>query len=149
VTPGSRSLSRRIIDQKLVVLIAAATLLSLGHTADHLLRDDLRWPSAELFTFLLVSVVIYAAVGTGMYLSAKGKVGPGFWAIFAFAGVLFGWAAHFSPFTDQPPSFILGAYDHALAGWVALGVLSALMLVLAAAGVYAGLLWRRGVRASG
>jgi cytochrome c oxidase assembly factor CtaG len=135
--------------QKLGVLIAAATLFSLGHTVDHLLRDDLRWPSAELFFFVLVGLVLYAAIGTGMYLYAKGKVGPGFWAIFAFAGVLLGWAAHFSPFTEQPPSFNLRAYDHALAGWIALGVLSALMLVLAVAGVYAARLWRRGVRASG
>jgi hypothetical protein len=84
-----------------------------------------------------------------MYLYAKGKVGPGLWAIFACAGVLFGWAAHFSPFTDQPPSFILSAYDHRLAGWVAVGVLSALMLVLTVAGVYAASLWRRGARVRG
>jgi len=137
------------IDRKLVALIAAATLLSLGHTADHLLRDDLRWPSAELLGFVLVSFVVYGMVGAGMYLYAKGKVGPGFWAIFAFAGVLFGWAAHFSPFTDQPPSLILRAYDGRLAGWVAVGVLSALMLVLTVAGVYAAGLWRRRARARG
>ena len=136
----------QIINHNLVALIAVGTLLSLGHTADHAIRDDLRWPSAELIAFVIVSLVLYGAIGTGLYLYLKGKVGPRFWTIFAFAGVLFGWAAHFSPFTEQPPSYILSAYNHGLAGWVALGVLLALMLVMGVAGVYAAYLWRRGVQ---
>ncbi len=137
-----------MVNQKLVALIAAGTLLSLGHTADHAIRDDLRWPSVELMAFVIVSLVLYGAIGTGLYLYAKGKVGPRFWTIFAFAGVLFGWAAHFSPFTEQPPSYILRAYNYGFAGWVALGVLLALMLVMAVVGVYAAYLWRRGLQAS-
>jgi hypothetical protein len=130
-----------MINQKLVALIAAVTLLSLGHTADHVIRDNLRWPSTELFALVIVSVVLYGGVGTGLLLYAKGKVGPRFWTFFAFAGVLFGWAAHLSPFTEQPPSFILRAYNHELPGWIAVGVLSALMLVMIVAGVYAAYLW--------
>ncbi len=76
-----------------------------------------------------------------LYLYVKGKIGPRFWTFFAFAGILFGWAGHFSPFTGQSPSFILRAYNYGLAGWLAVGVLSALMLVLAVAGVYAAYLW--------
>ena len=97
----------QIINHNLVALIAVGTLLSLGHTADHAIRDDLRWPSAELIAFVIVSLVLYGAIGTGLYLYVKGKFGPRFWTIFAFAGMLFGWAAHFSPFTEQPPSYIL------------------------------------------
>ncbi|HEX9145488.1 MAG TPA: hypothetical protein VGA09_14540 [Candidatus Binatia bacterium] len=97
---------------------------------------------------MIVSLVLYSAIGTGLYLYAKGKVGPRFWTIFAFAGLLFAWAAHFSPFTEQPPSYILRAYNYGLAGWVALGVLAALMLVMGVFGVYAAYLWRRGVQAS-
>ena len=128
-------------NRKLVSLIAAATFLSLGHTADHLLRDDLPWPSTELLVFVLVSLLLYGAIGVSLSLYVKGKVGPRFWTFFAFAGVLFGWAAHFSPFTEQPPTFILRAYHDDLAGWLAVGVLSMLMLVMAAAGVYAAYLW--------
>jgi hypothetical protein len=137
-----------MINHNLVALIAVGTLLSLGHTADHALRDDLRWPSAELLAFVLVNLVLYGAIGTGLSLYVKGKVGPRFWTLFACAGVLFGWAAHFSPFTDQPPASTLSAYNHGLAGWVALGVLLALMLVMSVAGVYAAYLWRRGVQGS-
>jgi hypothetical protein len=137
-----------MINHRLVALIAVATLLSLGHTADHAVRDDLRWPSAELIAFVIVNLVLYGAIGTGLYLYVKGTVGPRFWTIVAVAGVLFGWAAHLSPFTEQPPAYILSAYHHGLAGWVALGVLWALMLVMSVAGVYAAYLWRRGVQRS-
>ncbi len=136
-----------MVDRKLVALIAAGTLLSLGHNADHVIRDDLHWPSTELLVFVIVGLLLYGAIGVSLYLYVKGKVGPRFWTFFAFAGVLFGWAAHFSPFTGQPPSFILRAYSYAPAGWLAVGVLSALMLVMAAAGVYAAYLWRYGVPA--
>jgi hypothetical protein len=130
-----------MVNRNLVSLIAAATLLSLGHTADHLIRDDLRWPSTELLVFVIVSLLLYGAIGVSLYLYVKGKVGPRFWTFFAFAGVLFGWAAHFSPFTEQPPRFVLRAYNYDLAGWLAVGVLSMLMLVMAVAGVYAAYLW--------
>ena len=62
-----------MINQKLVALILAGTLLSLVHTADHVIRDNLRWPSTELFVLVLVSVVLYAAIGAGLFLYTKGK----------------------------------------------------------------------------
>ena len=137
-----------MMNRKLLTLIAVGTLLSFGHTADHAIRDDLRWPSPALIGLVIVSLVLYSAIGTGLYLSAKGTVGPRFWTIFAVAGLLVGWAAHFSPFTEQPPAYILRAYNYALAGWVALGVLVALMLVMGVAGVYAAYLWRCEVQRS-
>jgi hypothetical protein len=138
----------QMMNRKLLTLTTVGTLLSLGHTADHAIRDDLRWPSPALIGLVIVSLVLYSAIGTGLYLSAKGKIGPRFWTIFAVAGLLFGWAAHFSPFTEQPPAYILSAYNHGLTGWVAPGVLLALMLVISVAGVYAAYLWRREVRRS-
>lgn len=136
-----------MVNRKLIALIATGTLLSLGHTADHVIRDDLRWPSTELLVFVIFSLILYGAIGVCLYLYVKGKVGPRFWTFFAFSGVLLGWAAHFSPFSEQSPSFILRTYDYGLAGWVAVGVLSALMLVMMVAGVYAAYLWRHAVRA--
>jgi hypothetical protein len=135
------------MNQTLVALIVVGTLLSLGHLADHVIRDSLRWPSTEFVVFVIVSVVLYGAVGAGLFLYAMDRVGPRFWTFFAIAGVLFGWAAHLSPFTDQPPSFILRAYNYGVAGGVAVGVLSALMLVMGTAGVYAAYLWGRAVGA--
>jgi hypothetical protein len=56
-------------------------------------------------------------------------------------GLAFGWLAHFSPFTDQPPAVILAAYPSRWAGGVALACLLALMLVVLSVTVYAGWLW--------
>lgn len=136
-----------MVNKKLIGLIAAATLLSLAHTLDHVIRDNLRWPSAELLALAIVSLVLYGAIGVSLSLYVKGKVGPRFWTFFAFAGVLFGWTGHFSPFTEQPPPFILRAYNYGFAGWLAVGVLSALMVVMAVAGVYPAYLWGHAVQA--
>ena len=134
-------------NNKLLALIGVATLLSAAHMVDHAIRDELsRWPPGDLAVFAIVTVVLYGAIAAGIYLYVKGTVGPRFWAVFSFLGVLLGWASHFSPFTDQPVSYILNAYNYGLAGWLAVGVLVALMLALAATGVYAAVLWRSKVR---
>ena len=134
----------RVRDKRLMTLVVLATIFSLGHTADHVARDGLRWPlTLESVPFIIISLVIYAIIGFGLYLYLKNKVGPRFWAIVAGIGVAFGWLAHFSPFTNQPPQYILRAYESAAAGWLALGCLVALMLVLIIAAIYAGYLWAR------
>ena len=57
-----------MVDRKLVALIAAGTLLSLGHNADHVIRDDLHWPSTELLVFVIVGLLLYGAIGVSLYL---------------------------------------------------------------------------------
>jgi hypothetical protein len=129
-------------DKKLVNLIIVGTILSLGHTVDHIVRGDLHWPLTwESVPFIVVSLAIYAAIALGLYLYAQGKVGARFWAIFAGSGLAFGWLAHFSPFTDQPARYIFNAHESVIAGWLALSCLLALMLTLMVAAVYAAYLW--------
>jgi hypothetical protein len=125
-------------DRRLTALVVLATILSLGHTVDHVLRGDLHWPlTLESVPFVVVSLVTYLVVGWGLYLYVMGKIGPRLWAIVGGIGVVGGWLGHFSPFTDQPPRYILGAYASAAAGWFALAWLIMLMLVLIVATVYA------------
>jgi hypothetical protein len=131
-------------DKKLVSLILLVVALNLGHSTDHICRGDLPLPlSADSVPFIAVSLAIYAFIGLGLFLYWRGKVGPRFWMIFGSLGFAFGWLGHFSPFTDQPPSYILAAYNYSPAGWLAIGDLVALMLVLLGATLYAGYLWRR------
>jgi hypothetical protein len=40
----------QLMNRKLLTLITVGTLLSLGHIADHAIRDDLRWPSPALIS---------------------------------------------------------------------------------------------------
>jgi H+/gluconate symporter-like permease len=136
-------------DTKLIVLVLLATVLSLAHTADHAARGDVRWPlDTESAVFILVSAAIYTVLGCGLYLYRQGWVGPRYWAIVAGIGVAVGWLGHFSPFTDQPPQHILNAYRSAALGWLALGCLVALMLVLIIGVIYAAYLCGRASRQS-
>jgi len=131
-------------DKKLLALIILVTILSLGHTADHIARGDLSWPlSVSSLPSVIITVAIYAVLGFGLYFYLTNKVGPGFWAIAAGIGVLFGWLAHFSPFTDQTPQYICSAYKTPAIGWLALIWLVALMISLIVAGLYAEYLWAR------
>src|SRR5262249_56854493 len=92
------------------------------------------------------SVAIDAAYGIGFYLYLKGRFGPLSGAFFAGAGLGALGLGHLSPFTDQPPQYILRAYDSAAAGWLALACLFALALALTAGALYAEYLWARAPR---
>ena len=131
-------------DRTLIALVVAAAVLFSGHVVDHVARGDVHWPlTTDSVVFIIVVVTVYAIIGLGLTLYLKGKVGPLFWALVGGVGVAFGWFGHFSPFTDQPPRHILHAYASAAVGWLALGCLVALMLVLIIAVVYAVNLWAR------
>jgi hypothetical protein len=133
-------------DQKLETLISLAALLFVAHTADHVARD-LRWPlTAEAIPFLLATLAILTAVSGALVLYRRGKLGPRFWAIFGVLSVTAGFLGHFSPFSEQPPQYILHAYRSAMVGWLAVGTLVALILTLIAITLYAGRLWLRGVK---
>ena len=136
-----------MIDKGLVAMIVLVAALSFGHTADHICRGDLRWPlTLESMPFIALNMTIYAIIGVGLYLYLKSRVGPLFWAFVAGAGVAALWFAHLSPFTDQPPQYILRAYESATAGWLALACLVALMLALIVGAFYAEYLWARSSR---
>jgi hypothetical protein len=131
-------------DKKLETLVSLAALFFVAHTADHVARD-LRWPlTAEAIPFLLATLVILTIVCGALVLYRRGTIGARFWTIFGAISVTLGWLGHFSPFSEQPPQYILHAYRSAVAGWLAVGGLVALMLTLIAITLYAGMLWVRG-----
>ena len=133
-----------MLDRRLSAIVILIALLSLGHAADHICRGDVHF-SLTMGSVLTIgfNVAIYAAIGIGLYLYLKRRIGPLF---FAGAGLGALWLAHLSPFTDQPPQYILRAYDSAAAGWLALACLFALALVLVAGALYAEYLWARASR---
>jgi hypothetical protein len=117
-------------DKKLLWMIALLTVFVTAHNIDHFVRDGVSLP------LVIVVGVIYALIGVVLFLYWKNKVGARFFTVAAVAGFAFGWLGHFSPFTDQPPAYILAAYRSAWAGWLALSSLFGIMLVLAAIAVY-------------
>ena len=133
-------------DKKLITLVVLATIFYSGHTIDHIVRDNIGWSlNAESIVFFMFTVAMYSVTGVGLFLYMTNKIDPRFWAILSAIGVVLGWLAHFSPFTDQPPAYILAAYSSAAAGRLALSTLIALMIVLVIAAVHSGFLWLRKV----
>ncbi|MGH6848596.1 MAG: hypothetical protein ACREC0_14540 [Methylocella sp.] len=133
-------------DKKLIILVALLIVLTLGHTADHIVRGDLRWPlTVESVSFIIIILVIFSILVFGLYFYLKNKVGPLFWAIVAGGGAALGWLAHLSPFTEQTPQYIYRAYEIPAAGALAVAWLAALMLVLIITAIYAEYLWARGL----
>jgi uncharacterized membrane protein YiaA len=77
----------------------------------------------------------------GLYLGARGRSTSGCWtAALGLIGLLVV-GAHFGPFAVEPPRDIVGVYEHALVGNLAMGWLIAFVIVLAAASTYAA--WSR------
>jgi len=131
-------------DKTLSILVVAIIVLILGHDIDHLIRGDYRSGSlAEAAPVVIVTLAKYAILGGGLYLYLRGRVGPGFWAVFLGIATLLAWLAHFSPFSEQTPQFISRAYDSPAAGALAVAWLAALMLVLVATTLHALVLWAR------
>jgi hypothetical protein len=134
-------------DKTIVTLMVLAAVFVTGHNIDHIVRGDLPMPlSAASLPFLIVIGVMYALIGAAFYWYARGKIGPRFFVLAGLGGLAFGWLGHFSPYTDQPPSYILNAYDSAVTGWLALSTLFGIALTLGAIVLYAGYRWMKGAR---
>jgi hypothetical protein len=97
-------------------------------------------PEVTPFTF---SLGFYPVIALGLYLYLRGRTAPAFWAILAGGGFFFVGLLHFGPLAVEPPADILGPYSSALAGYVALGWLVALLILLASSSLYAFRLWRQ------
>ena len=127
----------------LAIVIAVVTLFGIGHHIDHIIRGNhVGWPLISEVTPFTYSLGIYPVLAVGLFLWARGRVGPGFWAILLVASLLFVTLVHFGPFAAEPPEDILAPYSSPVFGWLALAWLGTFILVLAASSVYAFRLWK-------
>lgn len=149
--------SRRSVDRRrtavrplLYVLIAVPTLLGLVHHLDHLVRGNhLGWPVTAEVTAFTYSLAIYPLVAVGLYLTVTGRAGGRYWAaLFGFSAVLLT-AVHLGPWAIEPPSDVILPYANPVVGYLAFGVLVALVVSVVVGAVYATALWRQGVGSEG
>ncbi|MGJ0504580.1 MAG: hypothetical protein ACR65X_12745 [Methylocystis sp.] len=124
-------------DKTLTVLVFVAIALAAAHDLDHLLRDDLSSAWAIAAPFLTVK---YALLGAALYFYFRGKIGAAFWAVIGGLGAVALWFAHLSPAAEQRPADIYAMYANPLAGFIASGLVYAMMLSLILLTVYGG--WR-------
>lgn len=125
-------------------LIYLATVLSLGHHVDHIVRGNhTGWPLTDQVTPFTYSLAVYPFIVLGLYLSLTNKVGPGYWLLLSGPGALFLAATHLGPTAVEPPGDIINAYSTPLIGWLAFAWLLSLIAVLVAMFVYEIRLWRQ------
>jgi len=124
----------------LLVFASGALVFGLMHHADHVIRGNHSgWPFQAEVTPFTFSLLIYALILPGIYLTARGRSVPGYHLFVAGVGLALLGFVHFVPTGDHeaPVRDIYMVYESPLAGMFALAVLSGLIASVAALGVVA------------
>jgi hypothetical protein len=124
----------------LLVFATGAVVFGLMHHADHVIRGNHSgWPFQPEVTPFTFSLLIYALILPGIYLTARGRSIPGYHLFVAVVGLALLGFVHFVPTGDHeaPIRDIYMIYESPLAGMFALGVLAGLIASVAALGAAA------------
>jgi hypothetical protein len=125
-------------DRRLRGLIWLATVMSLGHHIDHIIRGNhVGWPLQREITPFTYSLGVYPLIFLGVYLDRTDRVGPGYWALLTGAGAVFLAGIHFGPTAVEPPDHIIHLYEPRILGWIAFAWLVAFIGVLITTCLYA------------
>ena len=119
----------------LLILASSAVFFSLLHHADHVVRGSHSgWPFEAEVTPFTYSLLVYALVLPGIYLTARGRDVTGYRLFVALGGLALIGFVHFVPVAghEAPIADIYAAYGGAPAGLLALGILAGLLASVAA-----------------
>ncbi|HYO14201.1 MAG TPA: hypothetical protein VE685_13480 [Thermoanaerobaculia bacterium] len=124
----------------LLVFASGAVVFGLMHHADHVIRGNHSgWPFQAEVTPFTFSLLIYALILPGIYLTARGRSVPGYHLFVAAVGLALLGFVHFAPTEDHeaPIRDIYMIYESPLAGMFALVVLAGLIASVTALGAVA------------
>lgn len=119
---------------RLLVFAGAAVVFGLLHHADHVIRGNHSgWPFEAEVTPFTFSLLIYALILPGVYLTARGHKIAGYHLFVALGGLALLGFVHFVPTGEHeaPIRDIYMVYGNPLAELSALGVLAALIFSIA------------------
>ena len=118
----------------LLVFASAAVIFGLMHHADHVIRGNHSgWPFQAEVTPFTFSLLIYALILPGIYMTARGRDVAGYHLFVGVVGLALLGTVHFVPTGEQesPMRDIYMVYGSPLAGAFALVVLVGLMTSVA------------------
>jgi len=124
----------------LLVFASAAVVFGLMHHTDHVIRGNHSgWPFQAEVTPFTFSLLIYALILPGIYLTVRRRSIPGYHLFVAVVGLALLGFVHFVPTGDYeaPIGDIYMVYGSPLAGMLALGVLACLITSVASLGIVA------------
>lgn len=133
-TGAARTGGRRGYRRALLGLATTAMIFSLLHHADHVVRGSHSgWPFEAEVTPFTFSLVIYALILPGIYLTARGRSIAGYHLFVAVGGLLMLGFVHFVPMRgfEAPIADIYAAYASPAAGALALAILAGLLTSVA------------------
>jgi hypothetical protein len=116
---------------RILILATAATIFSVLHHADHVIRGNHSgWPFQAEVTPFTFSLLIYALILPGIYLTARGCSIAGYHLFVAVSGLVLISFVHFVPVGDYeaPIDDIYAAYGSPSVGLFALVILAGLIV---------------------
>jgi hypothetical protein len=126
--------SRDGLRRLLLVFASSATVFSVLHHTDHVIRGNHSgWPFQAEVTPFTFSLLIYALILPGIYMTAKGGDVAGYHLFVAIVGLALLGGVHFVPTGAQeaPIHDIYMVYGSPVAGTLALVVLTGLITSVA------------------
>jgi hypothetical protein len=130
----------------LLIFASSATVFSVLHHVDHVARvNHSGWPFQAEVTPFTFSLLIYAVILPGIYLTARGRDVAGYHLFVAVAGLALLGTVHFVPTGGQesPLRDIYMDYERPVAGMLALMILAGLMTSVALLAITALVALRR------
>lgn len=118
----------------LLVAAGCTTAFGIMHHVDHVIRGNHSgWPFEQDVTPFTFSLLIYALLLPGLYLTATGRLMARYWLFTAVVGLALVVWVHFIPTGDYeaPIEDIYAIYGSPLAGLLAVVVLAGLVISLA------------------
>jgi hypothetical protein len=118
----------------LLALAGCTTVFGITHHVDHVVRGNHSgWPFEQAITPFTFSLLIYALLLPGLYLTTRGRLMARYWLFTAVVGLALVVWVHFIPTGDYeaPIDDIYAVYGSPLAGLFALIVLVGLVTSLA------------------
>jgi hypothetical protein len=132
------------VTREFYLFVLVPTLLGVAHHADHVIRGNhVGWPLTAHVNPFTYSLAIYPALAVGLYLTLTRRVGARYWAgFFAFSAGMLAYF-HVSPWAVEPPRDVVVPYSNPAAGYLAFGIVIALIASVVVGAVYETVLWYR------
>jgi hypothetical protein len=123
----------------LLISGAAVTVFGVLHHVDHVIRGNHSgWPFQEAVTPFTFSLLIYALLLPGLYLTGRGRLIAGYWLFVALVGLALVFGVHFiGEEREAPMRDIYEVYGSPATGLLVLAVLAALLISLVALAITA------------
>jgi hypothetical protein len=128
----------------LYAFVAVPTVLGAAHHVDHIIRGNhVGWPITAEVNAFTYSLAIYPLIAVSLYLAVTDRVEARYMTVFfAFSAAILAFF-HISPWAVEPPQDVIGPYGNPVVGYLAFGILLALIASTVVGSAYSLVLWRR------